>query len=144
MLRANGEDGGDEEQDGDLVELRRVSRAVAEIDRPGEIRVVAVGVIGQTGEEAADASDGDAEEEGGDISIAAAAVQAAEFFGDFDADPPAQQSADDRFAFSPDHRVVAVMPVLREGFDDGQEFCADECADDRPGDEPDVRFGVDG
>src|SRR5206468_2805016 len=80
---AKGEDDCDEEQGDDFVELRRMPRAVAEIDCPWQTRVVAVGVIGQAGEEAADASDGDAEDECGDISVAAAAVQAAEFFGDF-------------------------------------------------------------
>src|ERR1044072_7164994 len=47
-----------------LVELDRMAGdAVAEVDSPGKRRRRAVGLVGQAGEEAADATDGDAERE---------------------------------------------------------------------------------
>ena len=43
---------------------------VAEVDGPGKIGRRAVGVVGEAGEEASDASDGDAEGEGDGVEVA--------------------------------------------------------------------------
>ena len=60
----------EEEQEGDFVELGGVARdAVAEVDFPRKARWEnTVGVIRESGEEAADAADGDAEDESRQVS----------------------------------------------------------------------------
>jgi hypothetical protein len=72
--------------------------AVAEVDGPGEIRRRAVGVVGEAGEEASDAADGDAEGEGDGVEVAGRVAQSDVAFGEFDADQAEDECADDGFA----------------------------------------------
>src|SRR6185503_7337154 len=97
---------------GDLVKRRWVSRAVAEVDRPGQRAEVAVGVIGEAGEEAADPADAHAEDEREDVNVAGAVADAQAFLGQLDAGPPAEQPADDGLAAEDDGEVAALGPVV--------------------------------
>jgi hypothetical protein len=60
--------------------------AVAEVDRPGELGGSAVGVVGEAGEEAADASDGDAESEWDGIEVAGGLMDSDIAFDQLDGD----------------------------------------------------------
>ena len=103
-----------------------------------------MGLVGQAGEEAADASDGDGEDEGVDPSVAGAFFGVGEEFGDFDADPTADEAADDGFSADPGFESMGfgLGEVLVEGFDPVEDFCAGECAGDGAGEVPEVSFEV--
>ena len=88
--------GGDEK---DLVELRGVARdAVPEVHSPGHPGGFAVGVVRQTGEEAANATDCDAKAKRQREEIACAGGDALNLLGQLDGEPSAKQAADDGFA----------------------------------------------
>ena len=72
--------------------------AVAEVDGPGEMGGSAIGVVGESSEEAADAADGDAEGEWDGIEIAGGLVDADVAFEEFDGDEAEDQGADDGFS----------------------------------------------
>ena len=130
---SDGEEGEEEgEGEGGFVELGGVARAVAEVDGPGEGGVVAVGVVGESGEEAADASDGDGGAEGEDPGVAGALVEVEDFFGDFCGEPGAGESADD--GFSSGEEVVHAWSG--RAFDPSEEFGADERSDRGGGSQP--------
>src|SRR5687768_8132805 len=96
--------------------------AIAEVDRPRELRRNAVRVIGQAGEEAADSADGDAKAERDDVRIAGAGADAEDLFGDLHACPSANEPADDRLAFEQDDRVMPACPVVGPRFEPGEDF----------------------
>jgi hypothetical protein len=60
--------------------------AVAEVYGPREIGGSAVGVVGEAGEEASDASDGDAEGEGDGVEVAGGSAESDVAFDEFDGD----------------------------------------------------------
>jgi len=133
--------GNEQEAEDDFVKLSGVSMdSVAEIDAPGEVGGDAVSVVGQSFEEASDAADADADEDGKDKPIASGFFKADAFLGDFDAEPPSGQAAGDGFAAEENFEFVAVGPVFLNGFDDGQESCSHQ----RPGqageDDPEAAF----
>lgn len=116
------------EQEEDFVELGGVAGdAVAEVDGPGEIRRRAVSVVGEAGEEASDASDGDTEGEGDGVEVPGGVAQSDVAFGEFDANQAEDESADNGFAAEEvGGAVQAVRGELRV-FEPEQDFGA-ECA----------------
>lgn len=79
-----------------LVELHRVAAdSVAQVDRPGQSRRRPVGAIGQAGEQAAQATDDHAGDEGADEDRPGGAFDAAEGFVDLDPGDGAGQGAGD-------------------------------------------------
>src|SRR5580700_7427005 len=135
LLHGASEKKSEHEKEENFVELDGVAAdAVAEIDGPGERGGFAVGVVGEAGEEAADAADGDADAEGQGEEIAGAAADAGEAFDEFDADPAAEESADDGFASRCNEECEQLMgvPGCEDGgelFGDAEEAAADECSD---------------
>src|SRR5215475_8577224 len=73
--------------------------AVAEIDTPRQRRRVAVRVIVEAREEAADAADRDAGDQRQGECITTRTARADRALDEFDADKAAEQRADDRLAF---------------------------------------------
>ena len=114
--------------------------AVAEVDGPGEGGGVAAGVVVEAGEEAADASDGHAEDEGEDVEVAGGEVDADAFFGEFDAGPATEESADDGFSAKPGAGVAEVREIFKRGLGPGEDFGAEGGAEDGADDEPHVLF----
>jgi hypothetical protein len=100
---------------------------VAEVDRPGEIGGGAVGVVGEAGEEASDAADGDAEGEGDGVEVAGGVAQSDVTFGEFDADEAEDESAHDGLAAEEIFGVVQAVRGELGVFEPEQDFCA-ECA----------------
>jgi hypothetical protein len=84
--------------------------AVAEVDGPGEIRGRAVGVVGEAGEEASDAADGDAESERDGVEVAGGLVESDVAFDEFDGDEACGERADDGFASDEIGGVVEAVP----------------------------------
>src|SRR5215471_20244099 len=72
--------------------------AVSEVDAPRQRRRVAVGMVVETRQEAADAPDRDAGDQRQRKRIAAGSMRADCTLDEFDADQAAEQGADDRFA----------------------------------------------
>ena len=83
--------------------------AVAEVDGPGEIGGSAIGVVGESGEKAADAADGDAEGEWDGVEIAGGLADADVALEEFDGDQAEDQGSDDGFS---SHEVGGVAEVL--------------------------------
>ena len=86
--------------------------SVAEIYSPGESRRKAIRVIGEAGEEAADASDGDAERERDCVEIAGRGAKTDVALDEFDGDEAADQGADDGFAAD---QVLGIVEVVQGG-----------------------------
>jgi hypothetical protein len=84
--------------------------AVAEVYGPGEICRRAVGVVGEAGEEASDASDGDAESEGDGVEVAGGGAESDVAFDEFDGDDASGERADDGFAAGEISGVVQTLP----------------------------------
>jgi hypothetical protein len=120
------EDGNQGEKEEDFVELGGVARdAVAEVDGPGECRGRAVGVVGEAGEEAPDAADGDAEGEGNGVEVAGGGAESDVTFREFDADEAEGESTDDGFASDQVGGVVQAVQGELRIFEPEQEFGAD-------------------
>jgi hypothetical protein len=83
--------------------------AVAEVDGPGEIGGSAIGVVGESGEKAADAADGDAEGEWDCVKVAGGLVDADVALEKFDGDQAEDQGANDGFS---SHKVGGVAEAL--------------------------------
>ena len=95
------------EQEEDFVQLDRVAAdAIAEIDGPGEAGRFAVGVVGESCEEAAYAAHGKADGQGQGKEIPGPAADAGESLDEFDADPAAEKAADDGLAAGRDEEIV--------------------------------------
>ena len=123
------EDRGEQEEEDDFVELGGMARdAVAEVDGPGERGGLAVGVVGEAGEEAADAADGDAEAEGDGEEVARTGADAEERLGDFHDEPAAEKASDDGFAAGEKKRRP-VEADARGLLQQAEEAAAGECAE---------------
>lgn len=95
LVKNEGE--GDEEED--FVELGGVAGdAVSEVYGPWQGGGVAVGVVGEAGEKAADTADGDADAEGDGEEVSGAGVDVADALSELDGDPASEKSADDGLA----------------------------------------------
>lgn len=89
----------DQREEGDFVELRGVAfDAVTIVIAPGERRGDAVGLIGESGEKAADAADDGADGEGYGKQVSGGAGDAEEFLSEFGGDEAAEQGSDDGLA----------------------------------------------
>src|SRR5690349_15582385 len=115
-----------------------MSWAIAEIDRPGQAAVDAVGVIGKAGKKASDSADRHAEAEWIDEQITGRSVNAEAAFRDFDADPSAEQSADDRLSADERARISAHVPVINGRLDERENLRANQRAEHAPDDHPHV------
>jgi hypothetical protein len=112
---------------------------VAEIDGPGEGGGSAVGVVGEAGEEAADASDGDAESEGDGVEIAGGLAESDIALDEFDGDEAEDESADDGLSAQQVGGVAEVVPGELGIFEKKEKFGAEGGAgygggDDGPAD----------
>ena len=129
----------------DFVELRWVARdAVAEVDGPREIRGSAVGVVGEAGEEAANASDGDAESERDGVQIAGGGAEPNEALHEFDSDEAGDEGSDDGFASD---EVVGVVEVLKREawvFEPEKKFGTESSAGDGGSDDGPPKRSDDG
>jgi hypothetical protein len=99
--------------------------AVAEVDGPWEIRGLAEGVVGEAGEEASDASDGDAEGEWDGVEVAGGVAESDVAFGEFDGDESEGEGADDGFASDEVSGVVPAVPGELRVFEPEQELGTD-------------------
>ena len=136
-------DQGEEEED--FVELGGVAGdVVAEVDGPGEARRSAVGVVGEAGEEASDASDGDTEGEGDGVEVAGGGAEADVAFGEFDADQTEGEGADDGFASDEVGGVVQAVKGELRVLEPEQEFGAQRASGDGGGDDGPAERGGDG
>jgi len=98
-LRREAQEGGEQEQKEDFVELGGMAAdAVAEVDSPRQMRGLAVGVICQPCKEAADAANRDTDAERQRKQVAGPSLNSAEALDDFYANPSAQQAAHNGFA----------------------------------------------
>lgn len=125
-----------------FVELGGVAGdAVAEVDAPGERGGCAEGVVGEAGEEAADAADGDADAERDGEKVSGAGVDSANALGDFNRDPSAEETADDGFAAGLKKSVPCdgeARGLLEDAEDSGAEESSDGCSGD---DDPTLLVG---
>ena len=121
-----------------------MARAVAEIHSPGQARVIAVGVIGEAGEEATDAADRHCQGQGVDPQVAGTMADAGGALGDFHADPSADEAADNRLSAEPFFQSDAACADRRHGcyfpivFRERQQACPCECPDNCAGDFPEA------
>jgi len=94
----------------DFVNLRRVTRySVAKVDAPGKRGGFAVGVVGETGQEAPNATNGDAKAEWNGEEIAGAGADAGKKLHELHTAPATEQAADDRFAAASDYEELFPM-----------------------------------
>jgi hypothetical protein len=99
------------EKERDFVQLRWVARdVVAEVDGPGERGRNAVGVVGEAGEEASDAADGDAESEGDGVKVPGGVAKSDVAFREFDGDEPEGEGPDNSLASDEVVGIVEMMP----------------------------------
>jgi len=123
-----------EEQEGDLVELGGVARdAVAEVDGPGEAGGRAVGVVGEAGEEASDAADGDAKGERDGVEVTGGVTESDIALDEFDGDQAASEGADDGFASDEGGGVVEVVQSEGGIFEPVEELGAERGSGDGGG-----------
>ncbi len=109
--------------------------AVAEVYGPGEMSRRAVGVVGEAGEEASDAADGDAEGEGDRVEISGGDAQSDVTFDEFDSEEAEGKGSDDGFASDEVIRVVEVLQGEARIFEPEQKFGAEGRAGDCGGDD---------
>jgi len=134
-----------EEQEGDLVELGGVARdAVAEVDGPGEAGGRAVGVVGEAGEKASDATDGDAEGERDGVEVAGGMAQSNVAFDEFDGDEAAGEGTDDGFASDEVGGVVEVVHGEDGVFEPEQKFGAERGSGNGGGERGPAEWGREG
>jgi hypothetical protein len=84
--------------------------AVAEVDGPGERGGRAVGVVGEAGEEASDAADGNTDGERDGVEVAGGLVESDVAFDQLDGDQASGERADDGFASDEIGGVVEAAP----------------------------------
>src|SRR4051812_49209654 len=104
--------------------------AVAEVDAPRERGRVAVRVVLQAGDEAADAPDDEAHENRHDEPITRGLCEARIFLPDLHADEPAQQPADDRLPLQDEPRRLREQGPLIDAIKPVHELVTDGGADD--------------
>jgi hypothetical protein len=117
---------------------------VAEVDGPGEIGGRAVGVVGEAGEEASDASDGDAEGEGDGVEVSGGSAESDVAFGELDTDQTEGEGADDGLASDEVGGVVEAVQGELRVFEPEQEFGADGGSGYGGGDDGPAERGGDG
>jgi hypothetical protein len=117
---------------------------VAEVDGPGETGGSAVGVVGEAGEEASDASDGDAEGERDGVEVAGGGAESDVAFGEFDGDESEDEGADDGLASDEVGGVVQAVPGELWVFEPEQELGADGASGYRGSDDGPAKGGDDG
>src|SRR5688500_19900594 len=115
-------------------------RAVAEVAGPRERGVDAVGVVRQARQKTPDAAEAHAEDEWEHVNVARRVRYVQPPLRDLHTDPPAEQSADDRFAAKQCTQVRAIPPVMERRLEPRQQFRADERTEHAPDDEPEVRL----
>ncbi len=132
------EEGDQGQQEEDFVELGGMARnAVAEVYGPGKIARDAVGVVGEAGEETADASDGDAEGERDGVEVAGRGAKSDVALHPFDREQAEDERADDGLASNEVGGIAEVVPGKCGVFEPVQKLRAergsgDGCRDDRP------------
>jgi hypothetical protein len=90
LLEGAIEERNEQQEENDFIELSGVTRkAVSEVDSPGQCCGRAIGVVGEAGEETADASDGDAESERNGVEISGGCAETDVALGEFDGEKPA-------------------------------------------------------
>ena len=104
--------------------------AVAKVDGPGEARGRAVGVVGEAGEEASDAADGDAEGERDGVEVSGGFAESDVAFCEFDGDEAEGESADNGFASDEVVRVVEVLPRELGVFEPEQKLGTERASGD--------------
>ncbi len=102
--------------------------AVPEVDCPRQICWRAVGVVGESGEEASDASDGDAEGERDGVEISGGGVESDIAFDEFDGEEAADESADDGLASDEEGWIVQVLQRELRVFEPVEELGTESCA----------------
>lgn len=120
------EDRNQQEQEGDFIKLGGMARdAIAEVDGPSEIRWRAGGVVGEAGEEASDAPDGNAQGEWDGVEIAGGGAESDVALGEFDDESAEDEGSDDGFTSVEIHRVGEVVPGKFGVFEPEQQFGAE-------------------
>jgi hypothetical protein len=109
--------------------------AVAEVDGPGEIGGSAIGVVGESGEKAADAADGDAEGEWDGVEIAGGEVDSDIALKEFNGDQAEDQGADDGFSSHKVGGVAEALPGELGVFEPVKESGAESTSGDGGGDD---------
>jgi hypothetical protein len=117
---------------------------VAEVDGPGEVGGRAVGVVGEAGEEASDAADGDPEGEGDGVEVAGGVAQSDVAFGEFDADQAEDECADNGFAAGEVGGVVQAVRGELRVFEPEQDLGAERASGYRGGDDGPAQRGGQG
>lgn len=116
----------------DFINLRGVARnAVAKVDAPGKHGGFAVGVVGETGQEAPNATNGDAKAEWDGEEIAGAGANAGKEFHELHTAPATEQATDDRFAASGDCKELLPMEARSGQFLQNAEKAAANQSSDR-------------
>ncbi len=108
--------------------------AVAEVHTPRKIRGRAIGVVGESGEEAADASDGDAEGERDGVEISGGGAESDVVFREFDGEEASDESADDGLASHEKRRVVQILQRELRVFEPVEELRSECRSGDGGGD----------
>ncbi len=129
------EEGDQDEEENCFVDLGGVAGdVVTEVDSPGQIGRSAVGVVGEAGEEAADASDGDAKGERNGVEVASGSAESDVALGEFDGEESEDESADDGFAADQVGGVVEIVPGELRVFEPEEELGAERASGDGCGD----------
>jgi len=115
--------------------------AVAEVDGPGKRGGSAVGIVGEAGQEAADASDGDAECEGDGIEVACGLAESDVALHEFDGDQAEGESTDDRLSSHEVGGIVKVVPGEFGIFETEEELRAESGSGHGGGDHSPTDWG---
>src|SRR5208282_27947 len=118
--------------------------AVAEVHAPGQRSGRAVGVIGEAGEETADASDGDADAQRDGVEVASALRDAELLFEPLDGNEASDQGADDGFSAHQIDRVAPVGEGHARVFEPVEELAAQGGANGSGSDDRPAEFGGQG
>ena len=95
----------------DLVELGRMTvDAIAEVDAPWECGGSAISIVGESGQEAADATDGDAERKRNGVEVARRMPDANVLLHEFDGNEAKDKRADNGFPGNEVSGVVEIVP----------------------------------
>src|SRR6185312_3717723 len=114
--------------------------SVAEVDAPGKRGWLAVGVVGEAGEEAANAADGDADTERNSEKVSGTRADGEEAFYDFNGPPAAQQAAHNRLAAAGDEELVPMPAVARGLLQQAENAASEQGANGNRGDNQPAAF----
>ncbi len=104
----------------------------------------AVGVVGEAGEETANASDSDAESEWDGVEISGGLVKSDIAFDEFDGEEAEGQSSDDGFTSDEESGVVQVLPSELRIFEPEEDLRAESGSGDGGGDHGPAQWGDEG